>query len=257
MNNWVLRSIVAIMLLLSMFGIFHYLKTTTCIQIPTQAACRQVLILGNSFVSYNNLPSMFRKLAQSGGHRIHVQAQAPGGWRLEQHAQTAVSVQQLRSQAWDYLILQEQSQTPAVAEWRKQSTIPAIKALQQQLISPDTQTILYATWGREQGWPEGGFRDYQAMQKALNQGYAELAQATQSQIAPVGRAWQSLQQQTPPIHLWDRDGVHPNAAGSYLAACVFYATIFGESPVGLSYHAQLTPAEALILQQTAEQAVLR
>jgi nitrate/nitrite transporter NarK len=28
------------------------------------------------------------------------------------------------------------------------------------------------------------------------------------------------------------DGSHPTAAGSYLAACVFFATLFDQRPVG-------------------------
>lgn len=256
MNRWLLRATATLILILAIFGLYNYLSSSTCIAIPTQADCQQILILGNSYVSYNNLPGMLHKLAQSAGKRINVQSYAPGGWRLEDHAQSAEIHRLIASQAWDTLILQEQSQTPAVPQWRKQSTLPAIKAIQ-QLASPNTQTILYATWGRQHGWADGGFKDYRAMQQALNQGYAELARATSSQIAPVGRAWQMIQQQSQPIPLWDRDGSHPNEAGSYLAACVFYATIFGESPVGLKYHAHLPPAQALLLQQTAEQAVLR
>jgi len=34
--------------------------------------------------------------------------------------------------------------------------------------------------------------------------------------------------------LYVADKSHPNSAGSYLAACVFYATIFGKSPEGLA-----------------------
>ena len=33
--------------------------------------------------------------------------------------------------------------------------------------------------------------------------------------------------------LHDKDQSHPSLAGSYLAACVFLAALFGENPVGL------------------------
>jgi hypothetical protein len=37
----------------------------------------------------------------------------------------------------------------------------------------------------------------------------------------------------PKLILHGADHKHPSATGTYLAACVFYATIFGKSPEGL------------------------
>jgi hypothetical protein len=36
------------------------------------------------------------------------------------------------------------------------------------------------------------------------------------------------------VPLYTDDGSHPTAAGSYLAACVFLASLFGEAPRGFS-----------------------
>ena len=37
------------------------------------------------------------------------------------------------------------------------------------------------------------------------------------------------------IELFDGSGSHPNLAGSYLEACVFYATLTGNSPIGATH----------------------
>ena len=37
----------------------------------------------------------------------------------------------------------------------------------------------------------------------------------------------------PGVSLWASDGVHPTPAGTYLTACVLYATLTGRSPVGI------------------------
>ena len=50
-------------------------------------------------------------------------------------------------------------------------------------------------------------------------------------------------------------GSHTNLRGSYLAACVFYATFYGESPVGNPFRATLSPGDAAFLQQCAAEAV--
>jgi hypothetical protein len=53
--------------------------------------------------------------------------------------------------------------------------------------------------------------------------------------------------------LYDTDGSHPSLAGSYLAACVLFATLFGESPVGIASEAAgLNRAAIEMLQRAAE-----
>jgi hypothetical protein len=37
----------------------------------------------------------------------------------------------------------------------------------------------------------------------------------------------------PSLSLYHEDGSHPAPAGSYLAACVFYAVLLDKSPIGL------------------------
>lgn len=56
-------------------------------------------------------------------------------------------------------------------------------------------------------------------------------------------------EQYPQIELWDEDGMHPSLEGSYLAACIAYAVIFQESPVGCSYTAELDGETAAQLQE--------
>jgi hypothetical protein len=55
----------------------------------------------------------------------------------------------------------------------------------------------------------------------------------------------------PAIALWQDDGSHPSAAGTYLAACVLYTRIFGATPVGISASEGLSPDIARILQVAA------
>jgi hypothetical protein len=54
--------------------------------------------------------------------------------------------------------------------------------------------------------------------------------------------------------LHDKDQSHPTLAGSYLAACVFLAMLFGESPVGLGGDVDgLSEKELALLQKVAWQ----
>jgi len=92
------------------------------------------------------------------------------------------------------------------------------------------------------------------MQAQLTRSYRLMAELTAGLLAPVGEAWQLAQQTHPEIELYQGDGRHPAPAGTYLAACVFYLTLFkkdlqGAAPLGME------PARAKLLVQIARQAV--
>jgi hypothetical protein len=62
---------------------------------------------------------------------------------------------------------------------------------------------------------------------------------------PDSLAWARVAHERPDLDLYDRDRVHPNNQGTYLTGCVLYATIYGQSPVGLSFRtADLRPDPA-------------
>ena len=52
-------------------------------------------------------------------------------------------------------------------------------------------------------------------------------------LPPMFLAWQTAFKEKPNLSLHIGDFSHPNPAGSYLNACVFYETLFGRSPEGL------------------------
>jgi hypothetical protein len=92
--------------------------------------------------------------------------------------------------------------------------------------------------------------------KSKSTAYYKVGKEVGATVAPVGVAWEKTVRGNASINLWQKDGSHPSLAGSYLAACVFYATVFGESPVGLEYTGSLASSEASYLQEMAERVVL-
>jgi hypothetical protein len=84
--------------------------------------------------------------------------------------------------------------------------------------------VFYLTWARK-ATPED--------QGALNYAYMQAAKESGAQVAPVGLAWAQVRERQPAIELYFPDGSHPSPAGSYLAACTLYGTIFHQNPVGL------------------------
>jgi hypothetical protein len=229
---------------------------TGCKQTGSDHSCPRVLFIGNSFTSVNDLPGTFAALAKAGGHPIQTGMSAPGGWTLAQHLTTRQTLDALQSSKWDFVILQEQSDIPSMEQERVQEMYPAASALVQKIRQGGAQPIYFLTWAHKDGWPENNLPDYESMQLQINQGYMTIANQLIIPVAPVGYAWLTAWLQAPQLDLWQADGSHPTEQGTYLAACVFYAVIFRQSPENIPYHGNLPVATARYLQKVASDTVL-
>jgi hypothetical protein len=237
-------------------GLLSLQINTGCPDQEQAPACTRVLFIGNSYTTVNDLPSVFAKLARSGGHRVDAGTAAGDGWTLENHASSPITAAKLAGKKWDIVVLQEQSQIPSFEEFRQTQMYPAARRLIGAIRNQGARPLFYLTWARRDGWPENGMPDYTSMQAAIDQGYLAIAGDQRAAVAPVGVAWSQLVARNTPVELWQPDGSHPTAAGTYLAACVFYAMIFRESPKGLGYHSSLSAEEAATIQAAAAETML-
>jgi hypothetical protein len=219
-------------------------------------ACTRVLFIGNSYTTVNALPTVFANLARSGGHRVDAGTAAGNGWTLANHANSLLTAAKLGSAKWDIVVLQEQSQIPSVEQFRQTEMFPAARRLIGTIRDQGARPMFFLTWAQRDGWPENGMPNYASMQSAIDAGYLAIAGEQQVAVAPVGYAWSTVLGQDAPAALWQDDGSHPSEAGTYLAACVFYATIFRESPKGLGYHSSLSAEAAIKIQDVAAETVL-
>jgi hypothetical protein len=220
----------------------------------------KVLFLGNSYTYVNDLPFMFSNLSLSGGKYVVTGMSAPGGYMLENHKSDSTSVNLIKRGTWNFVVLQEQSQVPAIDFYRYGSMYPSARFLDSLIKSYNQQTVFFMTWGRENGGQQciethcsPVFTSFFHMQDSLKSAYTEISQILNSVLSPVGEAWRTAKLLQPNIDLWQSDESHPSLKGTYLAACVFYSKIFNASPVGLSYTAGLSQADALFLQNCAMQ----
>jgi hypothetical protein len=222
----------------------------------------RVLFIGNSHTYYNNLPGMFVLLARSGGWPVVADSNTPGGYTLEDHRTNAITLAKIIQGGWDYVILQEQSLYPVIDFYRFGSMYPSAIYLDSLIRAHGGHTALYMTWG----WRGGGqhdvdghfsvpFVDYFQMQDTLTAAYVMLNNMLSSTLMPAGCAWARAMRADTSLDLWQPDNYHPKLEGSYIAACVFYAIFFHQSPIGLSYTAGLRPESALFFQQMADQTV--
>ena len=217
----------------------------------------RVLFIGNSYTYVNDLPHRFAELAQAGRHPVIVDMAAPGGWTLQQHAGSAETSRKIEESPWAFVILQEQSIVPAVPQAREAGMYPAVRRLATAIRSHGSEPVLYLTWARRDGLADNGFADFGAMQAAITDGYLHIANELDLRVAAAGEAWRLARREIPDAPLFDGDGSHPAPAGTYLTACVLYATLFHASPEGLAAPAGVEPALAARLQTLAAAVVLK
>lgn len=255
------RLLVAVLVvaILGVGGWVLYVRATSnpgC-EVPRAAsACTRIFFIGNSYTSVNDLPTMFSNLAWSGGHRVETAVRAPGGWTLLDHSHSSDTKDVIASSRWDIVVLQEQSEIPAVESLRQSFLYPGARDLVPAIRDDGARPMFFVTWGHRNGSPVNGLPDYSAMQSALDEGYLFIAHEQNAAVAPVGLAWASIVNQGGETGLWQDDGSHPTNKGTYLAAAVFYAAVFLESPVGLKFQAGLSPADAGQAQKAAADTVL-
>lgn len=219
------------------------------------STCTRVLFIGNSYTYENDLPNTFAQLARAAGHQVATDVVASGGATLADAVASSATSDKLQGSAWSYVVLQEQSEIPAIAQFREQQMYPAARSLVARIQAAGATPILFMTWAHRDGWPEDGLPDYASMQRQIDVAYVTIAQQLGVPEAPVGYAWSAAHRTDPTLALWQDDGSHPTTAGTYLAACVFYAAIFHQSPTGISWVDGLSGQSAQLLQATATTAV--
>jgi hypothetical protein len=228
-------------------------------------ACAQkisVLFVGNSFTYVNNMPTMLAEIAKSLGDEVETDLAAPGGYTFAKHANDPATLAKIKSRAWTYVVLQEQSQLPT-APMQMFNALTLENAVKLNNIihaaNPDTKTVFYETWGFENGDPANckvmpDVCTYNDMQRIVDTRYTLLAQQTGALLARVGEAWWQVRFLHPEIELYASDGKHPSVAGSYLVACVFYTFFFNKPLAGASLLG-VQADTANILQTIAQQVV--
>jgi hypothetical protein len=213
----------------------------------------RVLFVGNSFTFRNGLAGMVHDLTvgDNGGPPLFAVEYVAPGWSLKAASKDDGLTALLKDVRWNVVVLQEQSQLLSFPreDWRRE-TYPFARRLHEKISRGGGRTLLFMTWGYRRGdrynWPGDTFG---GMQARLAQGYSELAAELPASVVPVGLAWAKAQRRRPRLDLWDWDGRHPNRAGSYLAACVFYAALTGRDPARSTFTASLPPANARFLQR--------
>ncbi len=206
-------------------------------------AATKVLFIGNSFTARNDVPGQIAQLAGARGKTLQHRLISAGGASLRRHWNAGIAPKAIQDGQYDFVVLQEQSTLPVKNAKRMHDNVRLFDAA---IKAAGAKTVLYMTWARQNA-PQA--------QQAITDAYMEIGRELGATVVPVGMAWQSILGNHDGPILHDRDQSHPTLAGSYLAACVFLAALFHESPVGIDSEIKgLEKQDLLLLQEAAWEA---
>lgn len=227
---------------------------TTCTdaQDPANPHADALLFIGNSLTYSNDLPALVQALAALDGRRLDVTDISRPDYSLEDHLRTRARGEIARRR-WRAVIYQ---QGPSAA--------PESRVLLRQWSAE------LAELARDAGATPAIYMVWPALARdgdfvRVIESYRLAAHDANATLLPVGEAWLLARGREGCPTLYGGDGFHPSPAGSYLAALVIYARLFGRDPRGLPSRLvlrsgkilALDPAHAIALQQAASEVLAR
>ena len=221
-----------------------------------------ILWIGNSFFYYNNgMHNHFGQLVRAAGGRSRSTLVTISGAGLDWQnidsllrpdglgRYSFVGENELRfsppGRQYDTGLMMDCSQCPVHPELQKVFH-DTVKKDAVALRKVGMQPVLFMSWA---------YKDKPEMTGALAGQYTLAGNANDALVVPAGLAFARVISKRANIELYEPDRRHPSLAGTYLAACTVYATLYLQSPVGLRYTAGLPAETVALLQRSAWETV--
>jgi Domain of unknown function (DUF4886) len=203
----------------------------------------RVLFVGNSFTYYNNsLHNHYRRLVASAGVSStdsRARILTISGGRLPEQARGLQ--QRLDEEDWDVVIMQGHSLGP-IRDETSEAFQASARDYAKRVRDDGAEPVFFMTWAYT-GKPE--------MTAELDKAYTDIGRELGARVVPVGLAFAAVTTERPELSLRIADARHPTLAGTYLAACMFFAILHERSPEGIEYSAGLDANDASYLQRVA------
>src|SRR5262245_12127440 len=183
----------------------------------------KILFIGNSYTGTNDLPGTLAELAKVSDAKpqLIVDSHLVGGATLKRHWDEGIALQKIASNNWDFVVLQEQSQTPLPEFGREELFFPYARKFAEEIRKAGAIPLFYMTWARP---------DTPGPQELWTEPYVKITKELSAECVPAGEAMERAKSAVPRLRLFTDAGGHPTPEATYLIACTFDATIYHKNP---------------------------
>lgn len=210
-----------------------------------------VLSINNSLIYVNKQDSLFNNICAERGKDGKWTMQTRLGRSLKQHWDEGDSINSkgkftakymVRSHPWTHIVLQEQSRLPRINfEWFRLAVHLWVDYIRQNCPNHDVQILLTMNWGYN-----NAFDHYTEQNEVLYRNCLALAQECNITLVPVGLGNQDHFERggAELANKLHNDECHPSWRGTYMASCMEYAVIFGDTPLNIGFDSPKLTHEA-------------
>lgn len=227
--------------------------------ISLSATPKQALFIGNSITYMGDIPQKFESIADAFGDSVDVTLHTPSGTGIGDHVVSESLYETIRQGSWDYFIVQPGSGESPGTSTPPEITLERIETILDSVYhyNPYVQPLFYQISCRTWGHTPEDLATYNQTMDLILENVQYWADNTETFLAPVGETLRAAWNENQETLFWyDFDDIHLNERGSYLAACVFYATIFQKPSLGTEYLGNLEAETAAEYQARADDMTL-
>lgn len=215
-------------------------------QSGSTTVARKILFIGDSFTyAQGGINTHLEKLAAAATPPLIVTTATAvaGGAPLKRLWEIGEPVHAIQTGGYDVVVLQDDIPEINVAGFREYA-----HKFVDEVRKNKARPVLFMAWAYQRlGW---------ISMKEIADAHRRLGKELNVDVAPVGLAWEQAARLRPSLDMYGSDREHPSLAGTYLATCVIYVTIYGTDPAGLGYvPATLSDDAATFLRVIAWQTV--
>ena len=222
-------------------------------------APKRVLFVGNSYLYYgDSLHNHVRRMAAAAdaehAKQYRYKSVTISAGSLDDHdVESYLKPGRLAKEPFEVVVLQGKS-SAALTEKGRAEFQDAVSEIGEDIRERGARTALYMT----HAYVKPHKKADPAMIREIEKLYVTTGNKVGALVIPVGLAFEEAYKERPDIKLQKQyDGSHPDLIGTYLAACVVYASLYDRSPVGnpYDYYGAIDKDTALFLQKVAENTV--
>lgn len=234
-----------------------------------------ILFIGNSFTSENNMPQILQKMLDETNRKFNVSQSTYFGTSLEDQLFKSITKQEngktfiplensnganstkslLSSKLWHYLIVQDFN-LPNNLDMGNLNTIEPIKKIQKEFASNLKELLLFKIWPSLTSYPKdyGYTKDVKNLNEECNEInyiFDSIAKATNIKTIPITNCYCDVLKNKKNVHLHDGPYL-PSIYGAYLNACVFYKYITKQNASTIKYNSDLDATSTQIIKEVVD-----